>query len=144
MGTTEYDRYVREGWALFTRDPARRAAAREAVADLSIRRVLDIGCGAGQELRPFASEGVLAIGVDPSPEVGLAGRELFGAAMARQKLAEPIIEAQAELKPWMEPPLIGFAKASYDDLREQLAALLQPGNGWMTGQRVEVSGGMFL
>lgn len=54
-------------------------------------------------------------------------RELFGAAMARQKLAEPIIEAQAELKPWMEPPLIGFAKASYDDLREQLAALLQPG-----------------
>jgi ATP-dependent helicase HrpA len=55
------------------------------------------------------------------------GRELFGAAMARQKLAEPIIEAQAELKPWMDPPLMGFAKASYDDLREQLAALLQPG-----------------
>ena len=55
------------------------------------------------------------------------GRELFGAAMERQKLAEPIIEAQAELKPWMEPPLMGFAKASYDDLREQLTALLQPG-----------------
>ncbi|UPG86938.1 ATP-dependent RNA helicase HrpA [Luteibacter aegosomatis] len=55
------------------------------------------------------------------------GRELFGAAMERQKLAEPIIEAQAELKPWMDPPLMGFAKASYDDLREQLAALLQPG-----------------
>ncbi|HEY4291705.1 ATP-dependent RNA helicase HrpA [Luteibacter sp.] len=54
-------------------------------------------------------------------------RELFGAAMARQKLAEPIIEAQADLKPWMDPPLVGFAKASYDDLREQLAALLQPG-----------------
>ncbi|HVI54162.1 MAG TPA: ATP-dependent RNA helicase HrpA [Luteibacter sp.] len=55
------------------------------------------------------------------------GRELFAAAMARQKLAEPIIEAQAELRPWMDPPLMGFAKASYDDLREQLAALLQPG-----------------
>ncbi|WP_079522558.1 ATP-dependent RNA helicase HrpA [Luteibacter sp. 22Crub2.1] len=54
-------------------------------------------------------------------------QKLFGAAMARQKLAEPIIEAQAELKPWMEPPLMGFARASYDDLREQLAALLQPG-----------------
>jgi len=54
-------------------------------------------------------------------------RELFAAAMARQKVAEPIIEAQAELKPWMDPPLMGFAKASYDDLREQLAALLQPG-----------------
>jgi ATP-dependent helicase HrpA len=55
------------------------------------------------------------------------GRELFAAAMTRQKLAEPIIEAQAELRPWMEPPLMGFAKASYDDLREQLAGLLQPG-----------------
>ncbi|GAA0704731.1 ATP-dependent RNA helicase HrpA [Dyella marensis] len=56
-----------------------------------------------------------------------AHRELFGAAVERLKLAEPIIEAQAELKPWLEPPLIGFARASYDDLREQLAHLLEPG-----------------
>ncbi|HET6806048.1 MAG TPA: ATP-dependent RNA helicase HrpA [Frateuria sp.] len=54
-------------------------------------------------------------------------RELFGAAIERLKLVEPIIEAQAELKPWLEPPLIGFARASYDDLREQLDALLVPG-----------------
>ncbi|MBN8749233.1 3-oxoacyl-[acyl-carrier-protein] reductase FabG [Xylophilus ampelinus] len=31
-----------------------------------------------------------------------------------------------------------------DDIGGAIAALLQPGNGWMTGQRVEVSGGMFL
>jgi ATP-dependent helicase HrpA len=54
-------------------------------------------------------------------------RELFGAAVERLKLVEPVIEAQAELKPWLEPPLIGFARASYDDLREQLDALLAPG-----------------
>jgi len=56
-----------------------------------------------------------------------ANRELFGAAVERLKLAEPIIEAQADMKPWLEPPLIGFARASYDDLREQLAHLLEPG-----------------
>jgi len=56
-----------------------------------------------------------------------AARELFGCAIARLKLAEPIIEAQAELKPWLEPPLMGFARASYDDLREQFDALLAPG-----------------
>ncbi|HEY1588576.1 MAG TPA: DUF3418 domain-containing protein, partial [Rhodanobacter sp.] len=56
-----------------------------------------------------------------------ASRELFAAAMERLKLAEPIIEAQAELKPWLQPPLLGFARASYDDLREQLDALLTPG-----------------
>jgi len=31
------------------------------------------------------------------------------------------------LRPWLEPPLIGFARASYDDLREQLHELLAPG-----------------
>ncbi|WP_243039189.1 ATP-dependent RNA helicase HrpA [Dyella sedimenti] len=56
-----------------------------------------------------------------------AARELFGAAVERLKLAEPIIEAQAELKPWLQPPLMGFARASYDDLREQFEALLVPG-----------------
>ena len=54
-------------------------------------------------------------------------RELFGAGVERLKLAEPIVEAQAELKPWLQPPLLGFARASYDDLREQLDALLTPG-----------------
>ena len=56
-----------------------------------------------------------------------AARELFGAAVERLKLAEPIIEAQADLKPWLQPPLMGFARASYDDLREQLDALLTSG-----------------
>ncbi len=54
-------------------------------------------------------------------------RELFGAGVERLKLAEPIIEAQADMKPWLAPPLLGFARASYDDLREQFDALLPPG-----------------
>ncbi|GLQ88661.1 ATP-dependent RNA helicase HrpA [Dyella flagellata] len=54
-------------------------------------------------------------------------RELFAAAVERLKLAEPIVEAQADMRPWLQPPLIGFARASYDDLREQFDALLGPG-----------------
>ncbi|WP_244962447.1 ATP-dependent RNA helicase HrpA [Oleiagrimonas soli] len=54
-------------------------------------------------------------------------RGVFAAAVERLTCAEPIIEAQAELKSWLEPPLMGFAAASYDDLGEQLDALLQPG-----------------
>ncbi|BDU23026.1 ATP-dependent RNA helicase HrpA [Dyella sp. GSA-30] len=54
-------------------------------------------------------------------------REVFAAAVERLKLAEPIVDAQADLKPWLEPPLMGFARASYDDLREQFDALLTPG-----------------
>jgi ATP-dependent helicase HrpA len=79
-------------------------------ADLLERHALDVRtAGAFEGLRANAS------------------RELFAAAVERLKLAEPIIEAQADLKPWLEPPLIGFARASYDDLREQLVHLLEPG-----------------
>jgi len=35
--------------------------------------------------------------------------------------------ALRELKPLMEPPLLGFARANYDDLRDQLGELLRPG-----------------
>jgi ATP-dependent helicase HrpA len=55
------------------------------------------------------------------------GVELFAAAIERLKLAEAIIEAHAELMPWLEPPLLGFARANYDDLREQRDELLTPG-----------------
>ncbi len=54
-------------------------------------------------------------------------RELFAAAIERLTLVEAIVAACADLRPWLEPPLLGFAKANYDDLREQLELLLAPG-----------------
>ena len=54
-------------------------------------------------------------------------RELFAAGVERLKLAEPIIAAQADLKPWLRPPRPGFARASHDDMHEQWDALLPPG-----------------
>ncbi|MEO8748101.1 MAG: DUF3418 domain-containing protein [Rhodanobacter sp.] len=54
-------------------------------------------------------------------------RKLFAAAIERLRLAESIIEAQADLKPWLRPVRPGFAKASHADLHEQLDALLAPG-----------------
>ncbi len=55
------------------------------------------------------------------------GAELFAAAVERLALAEAVIDAHADLLAWLEPPLIGFAKANYDDLREQRDELLAPG-----------------
>jgi len=54
-------------------------------------------------------------------------RGLFPAAIERLKQAEAVIAAYAELQPLLQPPLMGFAKANYDDLREQLGELLFPG-----------------
>ncbi|MEO5621926.1 MAG: ATP-dependent RNA helicase HrpA [Dokdonella sp.] len=54
-------------------------------------------------------------------------RDLFPAAVERLAVAEMIIAGYAELRPLLEPPLLGFARANYDDLREQLDELLAPG-----------------
>jgi ATP-dependent helicase HrpA len=59
--------------------------------------------------------------------LGEIGRGLFGAAVERLQLAEAILAGYAELKPKLEPPLLGFARANYDDLQAQLAALVHPG-----------------
>ena len=56
-----------------------------------------------------------------------AGRQLFGEAMERLKLAESILSAVAELKPQLESPLMGWAGGNLDDLRRQLAALVHAG-----------------
>ena len=56
-----------------------------------------------------------------------AGRDLFGEAMARLKLAENILAHVAELKPALEAPLMGWARGNLDDLEQQLAALVHPG-----------------
>ncbi|CTP86590.1 ATP-dependent RNA helicase [Xanthomonas translucens pv. poae] len=56
-----------------------------------------------------------------------AGKQLFGEAMERLKLAEAIMGAAAELKPQLESPLMGWASGNLDDLRAQLAALVHPG-----------------
>jgi ubiquinone/menaquinone biosynthesis C-methylase UbiE len=100
-----YDRYVRAEWALLARDPARGAAAREAVAGLTIRRVLDIGCGAGQELRPFLdAAGAFGVGIDVAPSAGRAARALFAAEDPARRVA--FARAGAEHLP--------FADASFD------------------------------
>lgn len=98
---SEYDKYVSAEWKMFVDDTSRARESLEAVAGLDVGRVLDIGCGAGQELLPFATElGALCVGVDVTPEAGLAGRKLF-AANAPSALVT-FVRAAAELLPFEE------------------------------------------
>ena len=70
--------YFRSEWDAFALDGHRQAVAREAVAGITVQRVLDIGCGAGQQLRPFLeAPGTFGVGLDPSKDAGKIGRELF-------------------------------------------------------------------
>ena len=62
---------------MFQRDPSRRAALMKATAEVQVKRVLDIGCGAGQELLPFVMQGARAVGVDLSVEAARFGKEML-------------------------------------------------------------------
>jgi SAM-dependent methyltransferase len=91
--------YLRSEWALFAADPNRALVAREAVADLSIGRVLDVGCGAGQELRPFLQDQrSLGVGVDVSAESARVGRELYSTERPRDRVV--FVRAAAESLPF--------------------------------------------
>jgi SAM-dependent methyltransferase len=78
MPIATYDDSVRAEWDIFLRNPERARATLDAVSELNVTRVLDLACGAGQELLPFVSrKGILAVGLDISPEIGRAGPELI-------------------------------------------------------------------
>lgn len=93
----EYDQYLRVEWNMFAKDAERAQASLSAVHG-SVSRVLDIGCGAGQELLPFVRQGALGVGMDVAPDVGALGRELFG----REGLASGVsfLRSAAELLPF--------------------------------------------
>lgn len=73
----EHEQYARGAWVRFHSQPSRAQVTLRAVEGLRIARVLDVGCGGGQELSPFVLNGALGVGIDFAPETGLVGRELF-------------------------------------------------------------------
>ncbi len=54
-------------------------------------------------------------------------RNLFPAAVEWLKTIEDVLAAYADLAPWLESPLMGYARANYEDLQEQLDSLVHPG-----------------
>lgn len=95
----EYDNYLRDEWRLFKANRERFADALRFVRNRRIEHVLDVGCGAGQEMLPFISEkGAKGFGVDIAESVGRVGRELYGAENLSAKSA--FFRARAEELPF--------------------------------------------
>jgi ubiquinone/menaquinone biosynthesis C-methylase UbiE len=72
-----YNDYINLEWDKFETEPERYASVAEAVILNEIKRVLDIGCGAGQEMLPFIDSGAFGVGVDITPFVGQIGKLKF-------------------------------------------------------------------
>lgn len=74
-----YVTYLEEEWKLHGADPSRASATRAAVAGHAVRRVLDVGSGAGQEMLPLVRDGgVFGVGVDVADGAAPTARLLYG------------------------------------------------------------------
>ena len=79
---SDFESYLLYEWNQFKADSARARATLQAVAGLDVRRVLDIGCGAGQEMLPLIEGGAFGVGIDYDAEAGTVGKRLFASAEA--------------------------------------------------------------
>lgn len=83
----DYDTYLRAEWNKFVNEPERSRALHELTAGMTVSRVLDVGCGAAQEMLPFLTKGdALGVGTDISPEVGRVGREMYASHAAQARI----------------------------------------------------------
>lgn len=127
----EYVAYLNVEWELFKQDPARAQASLAASAQIEVSRVLDLGCGAGQELWPFVQRGAFGVGTDLAPDAGLLGQELF----AHEGLAGRVafLRSTAEHLPFRPAAfdvLVCRLALPYTDNRlalQEMARVLRPG-----------------
>jgi len=72
-----YTEYLAREWEMFAEDPSRQEALLDAASGHKVETVLDIGCGAGQEMLPFVSSGAQGFGMDLSQAAGHVLREMY-------------------------------------------------------------------
>lgn len=72
-----YNDYVSLEWEKFETNNVRYKPMLDATSLNKVHRVLDIGCGAGQEMLPFIENGAFGVGIDVTPFVGQVGRQKF-------------------------------------------------------------------
>ena len=95
----DYDTYLRSEWVKFIGQPERSHATLECTAGMTINRVLDVGCGAGQELLPFlTTSNAIGVGIDPAPSVGRVGREMYASYAPEARIS--FLRAAAEDLPF--------------------------------------------
>ncbi|HYY58579.1 MAG TPA: class I SAM-dependent methyltransferase [Pyrinomonadaceae bacterium] len=129
---TEYEAYVQREWELFNDDPSRASAALASVAELEVKRVLDVGCGGGQELLPFVNgRKAFGVGVDVAPEAGQLGRKLFARHSPQAKVS--FVRAAGESLPFLagsfDVVICRVALPYMDNSRAlgEMARVLRPG-----------------
>lgn len=135
----KFDGYLRSSrqWLLEAmNEPTRFQPYLDAVAELKVERVLDIGCGVGQILYPYVTlKGAFGVGLDPTAQACQMGRDFY---------AEHVPAARVQFMRGMAEDL-PFPSESFDVVNCGLA-LPYMNQGRAIGEvaRVLRPGGVFL
>lgn len=86
---SNYQEYTEQAIENFARRPAQfKDLLVNAVRDSNVETVLDVGCGAGQELIPFVEKtGAFCVGIDAANELGAVTRGFFKTVDCRNRVA---------------------------------------------------------
>ena len=128
---SEQQSYLEDEWLIFARDATRRQDALRAVAGIVVRRVLDIGCGGGQDLIPFAVAGSRGVGVDLAGDTIRWARDRF--ARTLPELPVTFATSAAEALPFVDGSfdvILCRVTIPYTDNRtalSEMARVLRPG-----------------
>lgn len=81
MVASNYQEYAQAALGNYAQsDAASRHLLVSAVENIKIERVLDVGCGAGQEILPFLERtGAFCVGIDIAEELGKVAKSVFDA-----------------------------------------------------------------
>ncbi len=128
---SERQRYLDDEWLIFARDSTRQQNARHAAGGIKVARALDIGCGGGQDLIPFAADGTRAVGIDIARETTVWARDRFAATLPELPVA--FATAAAEALPFVNDAfdlILCRVTIPYTDNRtalSEMARVLRPG-----------------
>lgn len=87
--TGTYEEYTRSALDRYARqDAAEKNLLVAALKNLKPRMILDLGCGAGQEILPFVTEtDAFCVGLDRAAELGMVVKNVFKDAKSKKRTA---------------------------------------------------------
>jgi ubiquinone/menaquinone biosynthesis C-methylase UbiE len=97
----EIENYFKTEWQMFADDSGRAGFLLDITKDLNVRRVLDVGCGAGQEMLPFVQKyDSFCCGIDVSVEAISVANQMYKKNTGSDKIN--FLSAQGEEIPFAD------------------------------------------